>query len=106
MRRCECIDEGWRQWFIYQSPTVGQNRQQKLGLPASYPDYVFPGIKFGGLQTGGQFPGNFRAGLISQSIDMVTLIRGRATNKLGVKVRRNQGNQGNTGNPVPCDTGV
>ena len=91
-----------RQYFTYESPSVGGDWPQNLGLPASFPAYTVPGITGTTFTIGGQFPGNFRSGLTSQLYDGVTIVRGMHTLKTGIEIRRNQGN---TGNLVPCDSG-
>jgi hypothetical protein len=91
-----------RQFFTYQSPSVGGNWPQKLGLPANFPNYMVPKITGTTFSIGGDFPGNFRSGITPQLADSVTKIHGRQTLKFGIELRRNQGN---TGNLVPCDSG-
>lgn len=92
-----------RQYFTYESPSVGGNWPQNLGLPTNFPPYTVPGISGTTFTIGGQYPGNFRSGLTSQLYDGVTVVRGTHTLKMGIEIRRNQGN---TGNLVPCDSGT
>ncbi len=91
-----------RQYFTYANPSALQDWPSKIGMPASFPQYVFPAFNLGVLTIGSGNTYNYRAGLTSQLFDAVTIINGRHTVKAGGEIRHNQGN---TGNFLPCDSG-
>jgi hypothetical protein len=90
-----------RQYFTYQSPTVGQNWPQRLGMPSGFTN-ILPTMNLPGLSIGPGFVGNYRAGLVSGLFDAVTLIRGNHSIKVGTEIRRNLMPTGAT---VPANAG-
>lgn len=80
-----------RSYFPFQAASFGQDLPRKLGLPASIPSDTLPLIS-NGLAGFGAFTVGLRGSLTWQFLDMITLIKGGHTIKLGYDHRLNRAN--------------
>jgi hypothetical protein len=87
-----------RQDFPFQSASYNQNWPQKLGLPASVPNTVFPSISNGYTAFGNATVG-FRGALTWDVTDTVTLVLGSHSLKVGAEYRLLFGNNYQTSAP-------
>jgi len=87
-----------RQYFPFQAYSFGGNWPQQLGLPSSVPSTVFPSISNGltGFTTGTV---GLRGALTWQFSDMVTMVRGNHSVKVGFEYRLLYGNNYQTSSP-------
>jgi hypothetical protein len=87
-----------RQDFPFQSSSYGQDWPQKLGLPASVPNTVFPTIS-NGYTTLGNGTVGFRGALTWDATDTVTFVLGNHSLKFGSEYRLLFGNNYQTATP-------
>ena len=87
-----------RQYFTFISASYGQGWPQKLGLPASVPQDVFPIVNFGYTAIGNGTVGA-RGSLNWDFTDIVTKIHGSHIMKVGYEHRLLRGNNRQSGQP-------
>jgi len=87
-----------RQDFPFQSASYGENWPQKLGLPASVPNAVFPTFNNGYTAFGNPTVG-FRGALTWDVTNAVTLVVGNHSLKIGAEYRLLFGNNYQTSQP-------
>lgn len=89
-----------RQQFPFQSASFGQDWPQKLGLPASVPNAVFPAISNGFVGGGiGNPTVGFRGALTWDVTNTATLVVGNHSLKIGAEYRLLFGNNYQTSAP-------
>ncbi|HLJ18148.1 MAG TPA: carboxypeptidase regulatory-like domain-containing protein [Bryobacteraceae bacterium] len=88
-----------RQYFPFQAASYGQNWPQQLGFPASVPNTTVPTITSNGYTAFTTGTVGIRGALTWDATDIVTIVRGAHSIKLGIEYRLLFGNNYQTASP-------